>query len=1338
MWVARGLPRVVKRENDEDVVGFSALGHWKVDVTSTYIQLRCMHHKDAPPYRPHRLSRQTGSTPLACAFLPHADTSRIVVLTSTTLEMYSYALDLTDGVRLHAHESIAFGKDGDTEVGRCLAVNEDHIFVGTSTARIMVFRWAFMGHGGVVVSPLLVENSSNSPYTTTSDAASIQCTSIACNLSFQLSSHVVVAVTLSNGKCVLVTLASPAESSGALHFQSVERVPPPPASALFSAVAMDAGAGLLAVGATDSTVRVFRLHHPKKAAPRRSASSMVDLPGLLQSEGNMHVQLLSLGSWGYSSDELGHVSSLAFTEDGRAVAIGYAHRGFSVFSTDGCKLMSSLPQQLGDVSHNEIAAYGVERVSWTYATTSLVIIPNRFCAPAKPVEVASSRDPPLCHMVDVQLVKDADGLCLSLAGEPNQTGAWVRPEAPFVPRQSTGGPGPAQLCTKLHGGELLLSIDGVSVWQSPFDAIVHQLQAIPAGSTVALAFLKVSSKQVFPLAVAAIESFRESDKLLVWTADHSIYEYSLRMQALYGDCPVASAPSSLVDSDAHAKFNGWTALRECSKDVAMHRYIKLYLSLFPTIHPQQALENLVQPDASSVESNEVVTSTAVVLLLDFARSVLPLDRSALHLVESDAVVMVATQSCNDPCGVLSSATVPVPSAYAQANRPLQHVAVNAADSRLIVAGTRGFVLFNKRTSKWLLFGSELEEQSFAVVAMAWWRDDAIVALVRTTTASQLFLDVFPRNRLDLDSRKAHIAISDNVYAVTVDDNAVYCLSTSKLWVYRITSSGTVESSTDAFQLSLQLCRTEPLPLCNAIQGHARCLRAIPRLTRRSGHSVESSSWFGGAVWSSLFSDSTNQWTLPRFLVLDQVNDAYLWDPETKIQTLVANDITQISHVSPPEWPLVCSHVVGLYGRHGYRVWWPFLDGIAFAPPVDHDIVLQFLQANDPLRAKYIATSHANALTWDAYVGLLAEYGVHVQHGSESAVTPSSTLSSMLVDPLLRFNPEVQILGILPDFGVLVGAFQENYTGVLDLSCRVQPFVHTTVCNLLLHHQTDLAAAILKAMPRQCALTTLTLELVLVAILDKCFESKWSVAVLEMALTLLQKTDQDMETYCEIVANVARKVEPNRLPLLFPLAGDPTQLLQLCRQRNEVRTAANFLLCLDESPVATESSKHMIRPRTNSYAQFQSRSALAFELLVDCCEKDQLPLALQVVRVARAWEPDHYRSHTKDNQQYDRFIDEQVGKYAFQMLVQHRFDKVVWLLTQVEATLPTLHGQELGITDKNIPIIQTRLLALLSQAQMRKLHAGVVAARYEQWAALIKNLLEQSPAKFNRQQPTTTQ
>ncbi|RHY33088.1 hypothetical protein DYB32_001896 [Aphanomyces invadans] len=475
-----------------------------------------------------------------------------------------------------------------------------------------------------------------------------------------------------------------------------------------------------------------------------------------------------------------------------------------------------------------------------------------------------------------------------------------------------------------------------------------------------------------------------------------------------------------------------------------------------------------------------------------------------------------------------------------------------------------------------MFGSELEEQSFGVVAITWWKDDMVVALVRESNQA-LFLDAFPRNRLDMESRKAHIAVLNDVHALTVDDDAVYC------------------------------------------------------------------------------------------------------------------------------WPLLCSHVVGLYGRHGYQVWWPFLEGIAFAPPVNDDVAIQFLQANDPFRSKQVAPNLSNTLTWESYVRLLAEYGVHLQSGDAGL----GCSMPMLLDPLLRFNPEVQILGVHPDFGVLVGAFQENYMGVFDVSCRVQPYVHTTICYLLLHHQTEMAAAIRHAISRRCALTTLTQELVrplsrhvqpligggkvLVTILDNVYQTKWNVAVLEKALALLKDTDHDMETYCEIVANVARKVEPNRLSLLFPLAGDPTQLLQLCRQRNEVRTAANFLLCLDESGTANEPST--FRPRTNSYAQFQSRSAVAFELLVDCCEKDQLALAMQVVRVARAWEPDHYRSN---NQQYDRYIDEQVGKYAF----QHRFDKVVWLLTQVEAALPTLHGEELGIHDKNVQLIQARLLALLTPAQLR--------------------------------------
>ncbi|ETV99348.1 hypothetical protein, variant [Aphanomyces invadans] len=1292
MWVARGLPRVIKRESDASVVAFSTLGQWKVEVTPTSIQLQCMYHKDAPPFPPTRLARETESTPLASAFLPSNDTSRIVVLTPTTLEMYSYVLDLTDGVRLHAHESITFGKDG-VEEGTCLAVNEDHIFIGTSIARTMIFRWAVMGNGGHVIAPL---DSFNQLHATTA-TGTLQCTSIACNSSFHLTSRVVLAASFSDGTCAVLTFKPPTASS-AFHLDHLEVVRQVSNSTI---VALDADAGLLAVGTTTSVVHLFRLHHPKRRsdASWSSRSSAIlrmdDTPLVPPDDDSVN---LSLGLWGYSSDDVGPVSSLAFTDDGRAIAIGYARRGLSVFSTDGCKLMSTLHQVGVGPSKTEVAPYGVQRVSWSHAALTLAILPN-----GQPAELSTiyDREVPnitLFSVVDVELSKDEDGLCLSLAGEPNQPGAWVRSEEPFVPRTSDGRPGPAELSRKLQGGELLLSIDGSPMWQSPFEEIVHRLKEVPVGSTVAITFLVVCDEEAFSLAVDALssETFRTSHHV-EWTTDHSIWEYSLRMQALHGDCNTGTAPTSLLDFEANARFNGWAALRDCSKRVALHRYVKLYLSLFPTVSPLEALE-LLEPD--SITSSPTRASTPQmplfpsVVLLDFARSVLPLDRSDLHLLESQGVVMVSSRSCNDPCGVLSSVTAPVPTTYAQANFPMQHLAVNSTNTRLAVAGTRGFALLNKRTNKWLMFGSELEEQSFGVVAITWWKDDMVVALVRESNQA-LFLDAFPRNRLDMESRKAHIAVLNDVHALTVDDDAVYCLSDSKLWVYRIAASATVESS--AFAFSLRLCRTEPLPLCNAVVGRTRCFSVVPRLQRRIGHESESNSWFGGMMWS-LFSEPTSQWTIPRFLILDQVNNAYLWDPETKIQTLLATGISQISHWSPRGWPLLCSHVVGLYGRHGYQVWWPFLEGIAFAPPVNDDVAIQFLQANDPFRSKQVAPNLSNTLTWESYVRLLAEYGVHLQSGDAGF----GCSMPMLLDPLLRFNPEVQILGVHPDFGVLVGALQENYMGVFDVSCRVQPFVHTTICYLLVHHQTEMAAAIRHAISRRCALTTLTQELVLVTILDNVYQTKWNVAVLEKALALLKDTDHDMETYCEIVANVARKVEPNRLSLLFPLAGDPTQLLQLCRQRNEVRTAANFLLCLDESGTANEPST--FRPRTNSYAQFQSRSAVAFELLVDCCEKDQLALAMQVVRVARAWEPDHYRSN---NQQYDRYIDEQVGKYAFQMLVQHRFDKVVWLLTQVEAALPTLHGEELGIHDKNVQLIQARLLALLTPAQLRAKLSWVV-------------------------------
>ncbi|KAH9089421.1 hypothetical protein LEN26_019204 [Aphanomyces euteiches] len=1278
MWVARGPPRIVKREADA-VVTLCSMGHWKAEATVNFIELRYLLYKDEP-YPPQRLERN-GSTPVAMAFLPSVQVNRLVVLTSMTLEMYRYSLDISEGLDFQLLEVIKFGRQDDIE-GRCLAVNEENIFVGTSAAQVMLFRWAYVGNGGHVISPLESLHSIASTFPT----LGVECLSIACNSSFLLTNRIVVAISLSNGLSILMSFTP--------ETNTIEDLIPISQIEKSTVCALDADASVLAVGTMNSSVHVFRLTHTKKIELKSAAKTFQSI------QVEETPLLLSLHTWGYQPDDIGPISCLEFTHDSRAIAIGYSQRGLSVFSIDGCKLMSTLPQHLGgSSSKNEVARHGVRALQWSHASSKLVITPSvawRMTAQNTPKILSQE--------VTVELVKDEDGLCLSLAGEPNQNGAWVHSAQPFVKRSSDGTPGPAELSKKLNGGELLLAINGKAVWQSPFEDIVNEIKELPVGVSVSLTFLVISFQLVFPLAVDSLTNpaFREQHQLN-WE-DHAIWEYSLRMQAIHGDCNM-DVPS-LMDFEARARFDSWSTLVNCSHQEATHRYAKLYLGLFPEWHPQHALQMLLPPPTPPQSSSSISLSN-VLVMLDFARSVLPLGQSDLHLLESQSVVTISPRSLNDPCGVLSSISLSVPTNYAQVNQPMRLAAVNTSDTRLAVAGTYGFTLYNKRTSKWHVFGSEVEEQSFQVVAMSWWKDEVLVALVRQD--DQLYLDSFPRNRLDLEARHSHITLSENCYALVVDERAIYCLSDSKVFVYRVTSSGALDNSNLHF--SLHLFRTEPLPLCNAVVGHARCFKVVPRLQRRSSANSNGGSWFGG-MWS-LFSDTIPEWIMPRFLILDQLNCAYLWDPETKIQTLLASDVTHISSWSTPDdWPLLCSYMVGLYGRQGFQVWWPLMDNVVFGPPVDRNSIIQFLLAHDPYRAKSASSSLPKSLAWEDYSNLLAEYGVKLQNGVSFAE------SAIFVDPILKFNPEVQILGIHPWFGVLVGGLQDSYLGIFDLACRAQPFIHSTICYVLLQHQTDFARTILLSMQRQSALTTLTQELVLVAILDKCFQSKWNVEVLEKALILLKDPENEMETYCEIVANVARKVEPNRLPLLFPLAGDPSQLLQLCRQRNEIRTAANFLLCLDESITNEQAS---LRPRTNSFAQFQSRSGLAFELLVDCCEKEHLHLALQVVRVARAWEPEHYRS---SNQQYDRYIDEQVGKYAFQMLVQHRFDKVVWLLTQVEATLPQLYGEELGIHEKNSTLIQTRLLALLTESQLRILHTAVVAARYDQWASLIKSLLDQ--------------
>ncbi|OQS04182.1 hypothetical protein THRCLA_03567 [Thraustotheca clavata] len=1309
MWAARGPPRIL-RSKANAIVCTSADGAWKADVSMDTIQLRSYHQLDDYPME--KIIERPIVRPIAAAFKsPHA--SHLVVLTETTLEMYYCSLEHSTGIVLTFATSITLGTKG-VEVTSALATNEQHVFIGTSLGRLMVFQWADLRAGGHYVAPIEVLTHRPSSPLQIEDKLSCVVSLSCSSATYVLTSLVFVCVCFENGLAILMSF-SPAQ----LRLEEIVWLNEAEEFLMnASACQIDREASLVAIGTTASITTLIRLKHKRQIVHTDGRSGDSNVP-FHPVEWNVHTTL-SLSLWGYTSDDLGPVSSLAFTDDGRAISTGFALRGMAVFSTDGCKLMSTLPQQ-HVAKDNELLKYGVQSMQWTNGSSTLVISPRLGNnTPPPSTTEANPVDPmPYYSIVNVQLLKEKDGLCLSLAGEPRQCGAWVRSEAPFVPQPSDGQPGPAERSGAIQAGDLIVALNGQAVAHLTFDQIVAMVKDLPVDTLVILTFLRISFEKAFSLATLALQSHKFcAQHGLVLNEDQAVWEYALRLQATNGDCSVDKP--SLFSFEERAKFDGWMALQGLPSSIAVHRYIKHYLSCFSSDNwqPVDAMDKLLAFHNPTSSLDNIPTALPTVVLVDFARSVLPMGKSDLHLLESTRIHTIAANCNNDPCGVLSSVSIAVPSTYANQNHPMQLLSV--AESTLAVAGSRGLAIYNKKKGSWVCFGNVHEEQAFRTVAMDWWREEALVALV--VEDDLLLLDVYPRNHLGSSSRCCRLVLppTEIFYAVCVDERNVFCLSLKQMLAYSIETSGSIDQGNFSFQIAFD--RSESLPLCNAMVGQAHFFAAVPRLDRRFLQKDDGNAWFAGLF--GIFSiDQAQQQLLPRFIMLDTIGGLYVWDPETKSQTLLASDVSHISTwIGPQELPRPSQLMYGLYGPKGFKAWWPLFDSVDFllserqANPLS--ALRQFLLVNDPHRARRLQATPAAPVDEKTYYSILFEYGISLEiaNNQGQAIEKEASPFCVMIDPVLKFNPEVELVGIHNSFGVLIGAFQDQYVGVYDIAARVQPFLHSVLTLLIVQKQSSLARKIVKVMESRLGLTTPTKELVLVTALDNCFRQIWPASVVERTLHLLQDPENEMETYCEIVANVARKVEPNRLPLLFPLAGDPSTLLQLCRQRNEVRTAANFLLCLDESVNAPVVN----RTRTNSFAQFQSRSAMAFELVVDCVECDEDGLALQLIRVARGWEPEHYYH---GSQQYDRYIDEQLGKYAFQMLVQYRFDKVVWLVTQTQVPLPLLFGEELGIRSENLPMIQERLQVLLSSKELSILHAAVVAAKYEQWAALMERLMK---------------
>eukprot|EP00955_Chlamydomonas_euryale_P088382 364373-Chlamydomonas_euryale.AAC.1 len=91
---------------------------------------------------------------------------------------------------------------------------------------------------------------------------------------------------------------------------------------------------LVAVGCSDGDVALFRLHRLHSAAS--APAGPLGCGGV--ASGQQPVRVLSLEPWGHRLEQTGGVAAVEWAPDGRALAVGHARRGITVWSPSGCRL----------------------------------------------------------------------------------------------------------------------------------------------------------------------------------------------------------------------------------------------------------------------------------------------------------------------------------------------------------------------------------------------------------------------------------------------------------------------------------------------------------------------------------------------------------------------------------------------------------------------------------------------------------------------------------------------------------------------------------------------------------------------------------------------------------------------------------------------------------------------------------------------------------------------------------------------------------------------------------------------------------------------------------------
>ncbi|XP_011308460.1 guanine nucleotide exchange factor subunit Rich [Fopius arisanus] len=455
--------------------------------------------------------------------------------------------------------------------------------------------------------------------------------------------------------------------------------------------------------------------------------------------------------------------------------------------------------------------------------------------------------------------------------------------------------------------------------------------------------------------------------------------------------------------------------------------------------------------------------------------------------------------------------VPIPSTYTGSNWPIRYTAIDNEGLSIAVAGRTGLAHYSLQSRKWKLFGNETQEKDFIVTGGLLWHRGFMIASSYSLLEDKDEIRIYPRDtRLDNNYVKTFRMPSQVLLLNTMKARLLTFCANGQISIFDMALQGEEGSG------SIELTRTQTVDI-SGLCVHPACVVSATLTTIRA-----ETAGSHPHPESLLLNVSGRLLMVQREHCTDNPDVLFTCSPPNVLASCVEN--VWVPARSRRDKPHLTEALWLFCGAHGMRVWLPLF-------PRNHQD-----NAHTFMSKRIMLPFHLRIYP----LAILFEDAILLGAENDTVLYTSDTNSPFsLPFSLLELTSQVYLHQILRQ---LIHRNLGYHAWEIARSCAALPYFPHSL-ELLLHEVLEEEATSKEPLPDA--------QLPSVVEFIREFPGVWARAVVQCA----------------------RKTEIALWPYLFSVAGPPKKLLQDCLQRQQLDTAASYLIILQNLEPSTVSRQH---------------------------------------------------------------------------------------------------------------------------------------------------------------------